>query len=147
MYLAARSDPNLSVLSWQGTGGKGYFTKSVRFHVHGSVQLPDLVLRSSHGYVWVFELKGSHPESLRDDEPKLLRLADAFPGDALKLVVAAQCGLSPSTVNEVTLAVAYTDGQRTDQCASGIAHLPWMDVSREIRAGASLSAALARGLG
>lgn len=146
MYIAAQADPDLSVVSWQGTGGKGYFTRSVRFHVDGSVQLPDLILRNAAGHVWVFELKGSHAESLRDDEPKLIKLRIAYPGAALNNVVAVQSGLPVSAVVDVTLVVAYSSGPRSALCVSSIAHAPWETISRDLQNGASLSAALERGL-
>lgn len=128
LFGAAHEDTDMTVISWQGTGGKRYLTRKVVLRLPGGRRmLPDLVLQLDLT-IWIIEIKGSHAEAIKEDEPKLAELRRALtPARVLELVELhgghpVSPGVSPR------YAVAYSAGEAGTACVDDIAHVPWEDM-------------------
>jgi hypothetical protein len=89
--------------------------------------LPDLVLQLD-SVIWIVEMKGSHSEALRDDEPKLDELRTGLSPTRLLELVELHGGhpVRPGVVPGY--AVAYSAGEAGPDCLPGIAHISWEDM-------------------
>jgi hypothetical protein len=125
MYLAALAEPDVEVLSWQGVGGKSYLTRDVRIRTAAGVMAPDLILLVAKMTVWLIEIKGSHAESLADDEPKLRRLSTSLSDREIMDQVARRARVELSARCSMRLAVAYDRGHRISGCDPDVEHIPW----------------------
>jgi hypothetical protein len=127
MYLAADAESEIAVLSWQGVGGKSYLTRDVRIRVGRKTMAPDLVVLVQQSSLWLIEIKGSHAESLAEDEPKLLGLQAELGDEEILDQVARRARVTLPTDCEVVLAVAYSTGRPGADCSPSIRHLAWED--------------------
>jgi hypothetical protein len=124
MYLAAVAAADLEVLSWQGVGGKSYFTYEISFRVGLKRMLPDLVLL--HGAaLWIIEIKGTHTESAVEDESKLQLLRSSM--DDATIVQQVRLCVPALKRSDILprFAVAFGSGSRLASCPPQIEHLPW----------------------
>lgn len=136
MYVAADNDPRIQVLNWQGVGGKTYFYRDLRLVLpDGQKMKPDLIL-TFESELWIIEIKGSHAEARREDEPKLTRLRSQLADSALRQQV--RNGLRGRfTISDdipIRYAVAYSTGAAEERCSSQLAHLPWTTWRPELSA-------------
>ncbi len=126
LFEAADSDPEIALIAWQGTGAKSYIARKVVFRLpSGRRMLPDLVLRLDH-LLWIIEAKGSHAESKRDDEPKLVELRSAVSEEFVLRMVQLHGGYPTAGLVPV-YAVAYSTGLPDLDCVPDIAHIAWAD--------------------
>ena len=124
MYKAARHSSSSSVLSWQGVGGKSYFNYDLRIDTPSETMAPDLVVVRD-GFVWILEIKGTHRESLEEDEPKLARLASALTPAQILDTVARVCRVDRRGIAGLRYGVAFSHGSASPACQDWVAHLPW----------------------
>lgn len=134
MYLACHESTEITILTWQGVGGKSYFYRDLRFLLpEGRTQKPDLVVLFKDS-LWVIEIKATHDESRADDEPKLSELRRTLTDDQIRQQASrcARVQLLPGI--SVRLAVAYSDGRPGPACSEGIEHLPWRSWRPDVHA-------------
>lgn len=128
LYGAAREDPEITVISWQGTGGKRYVTRKVVLRLpNGRRMLPDLVFELDD-CIWIIEIKGSHAEALKEDEPKLDVLRTELPPARILELVELHGGHPVRSNVTPRYAAAYSKGEAGALCVPDVAHIPWEDM-------------------
>jgi hypothetical protein len=134
MYLACHQDDQITVLTWQGVGGKSYFYRDLRFLLPcGRKQKPDLVVLHDDS-LWIIEIKGSHEESHAEDEPKLEELRQALTSAEIRQQASRCARVVLQAHLAVRFAVAYSEGHALADCIAGIDHLPWVPWRPDARA-------------
>jgi hypothetical protein len=128
MYLAARDDPDVEVISWQGVGGKSYFTVDVQLRLpSGDRKAVDLIVLLE-GTVWLIEAKASHAESRAEDEPKLSAIRAALSDDDIIAQIMTRTRRNYGA-GRVEFAVAYSTGGAEPGCVSWIRHIAWEELT------------------
>lgn len=125
LYMAAKEDDSLEVISWQAVNGKGYFTADIKLRLpSGDRAEPDLIVANSK-VVWLIEVKALHSEAVAD-EVKLETLLDECSPESLLGLIRLHSG-SDVANKRLIGAVAFglddlSDGTR---CRQSIVHITW----------------------
>lgn len=140
LYRAANDDPLVSVVSWQGVNGKGYFAADVKIRLPDQRRVePDLIL-TVDDLVWVIEIKDLHSQSV-SDEIKLNTMVGLLGPEGVLDQIQLRSGISMRD-KILILAVAFArDDVRGSHCVPGVVHIDWS--KHEEAAQRSLSGLLA----
>jgi hypothetical protein len=127
LFWAAERDPGVTVISWQGVDGKGYFAADIKLRLPSGRRVePDLILARGPA-LWLIEVKSAHSEAL-SDEAKLEALLEAVPAQALAEQIAARTGYTVVAATPVA-AVAYhfddVAARGVSACVEAVHHIDW----------------------
>jgi hypothetical protein len=125
LFMAATSDNDVDVLSWQSVDGKNYFAFDIKLRLPTTARMePDLVLQTDT--LWLIEVKGKHSEAI-EDEVKLVRLFDELGEDAIRVQIYRRAGIVEHDQTPIELAVAFGEEDEVtyQRCEPRVRHIDW----------------------